>query len=189
MATHSSILAWRIPWTEVPGGLQSAGSQSWIWLTCLSMPAQPSTFSPSVPSRIVVGRTSLAVQQLRLRTSTAGLTGSINGRGLIPWGLIPQGLIPRGLEELDTTDRAHGTQTCSHIHTDLLLSPSLKCFLLLHFHLISSSALCALKNSSSTWETLTTASTVFQHFLNCRCLSSHKNCRNPINMTDDLQLF
>ena len=27
MATHSSILAWRIPWTEVPGKLQSMGSQ------------------------------------------------------------------------------------------------------------------------------------------------------------------
>ena len=27
MATHSSILAWRIPWTEEPGGLQSKGSQ------------------------------------------------------------------------------------------------------------------------------------------------------------------
>ena len=27
MATHSSILAWRIPWTEELGGLQSAGSQ------------------------------------------------------------------------------------------------------------------------------------------------------------------
>ena len=26
-ATHSSILAWRIPWTEEPGGLQSIGSQ------------------------------------------------------------------------------------------------------------------------------------------------------------------
>ena len=26
-ATHSSILAWRIPWTEEPGGLQSMGSQ------------------------------------------------------------------------------------------------------------------------------------------------------------------
>ena len=26
-ATHSSILAWRIPWTEAPGGLQSLGSQ------------------------------------------------------------------------------------------------------------------------------------------------------------------
>ena len=28
MATHSSILAWRIPWREEPGGLQSRGSQS-----------------------------------------------------------------------------------------------------------------------------------------------------------------
>ena len=27
MATHSSILAWRIPWVEEPGGLQSTGSQ------------------------------------------------------------------------------------------------------------------------------------------------------------------
>ena len=26
MATHSSTLAWRIPWTEEPGGLQSMGS-------------------------------------------------------------------------------------------------------------------------------------------------------------------
>ena len=27
MATHSSILAWEIPWTEDPGGVQSMGSQ------------------------------------------------------------------------------------------------------------------------------------------------------------------
>ena len=27
VATHSSILAWEIPWTEEPGGLQSMGSQ------------------------------------------------------------------------------------------------------------------------------------------------------------------
>ena len=27
MATHSSIPAWKIPWTEEPGGLQSMGSQ------------------------------------------------------------------------------------------------------------------------------------------------------------------
>ena len=33
-ATHSSILAWRIPWTEEPGGLQSTGSQrSWTQLS------------------------------------------------------------------------------------------------------------------------------------------------------------
>ena len=30
MATHSSVLAWKIPWTEEPDGLQSMGSQkSW----------------------------------------------------------------------------------------------------------------------------------------------------------------
>ena len=28
MATHCSVLAWRIPWTEEPGGLQSMGSLS-----------------------------------------------------------------------------------------------------------------------------------------------------------------
>ena len=31
--TQWSILAWRIPWTEKPGGLQSMGSQSWTWLS------------------------------------------------------------------------------------------------------------------------------------------------------------
>ena len=30
MATSSSILAWKIPWIEEPGELQSMGSQSWI---------------------------------------------------------------------------------------------------------------------------------------------------------------
>ena len=30
MAAHSRILAWRIPWTEEPGGLQSTGTQSQI---------------------------------------------------------------------------------------------------------------------------------------------------------------
>ena len=33
MAIHSSTLAWRIPWREEPGGLQSMESQSWTWLT------------------------------------------------------------------------------------------------------------------------------------------------------------
>ena len=39
MASHSSILAWRIPWTEKPGGLQSVGSQTvghnWSDLACV----------------------------------------------------------------------------------------------------------------------------------------------------------
>ena len=39
MATYSSILAWRIPWTEQLGGLQSMGSQSQTRLKWLSMHA------------------------------------------------------------------------------------------------------------------------------------------------------
>ena len=42
LATHSSILAWRISWTEEPGGLQSMGLQEsdtteWLTLTLKSM--------------------------------------------------------------------------------------------------------------------------------------------------------
>ena len=33
MATHSSILVWRIPWTEEPGELQYMGLQSWTQLS------------------------------------------------------------------------------------------------------------------------------------------------------------
>ena len=34
MATHSSVFAWRIPWTEKPGGLLFLGLQkSWMWLS------------------------------------------------------------------------------------------------------------------------------------------------------------
>ena len=33
MATHSSILPWRIPWAKEPGGLQSVGSPSWTGMS------------------------------------------------------------------------------------------------------------------------------------------------------------
>ena len=42
MATHSSILVWRIPWTEEPGRLQLIESQSWTQLK------QPSTHMPGI---------------------------------------------------------------------------------------------------------------------------------------------
>ena len=44
MATLSSILAWRILWSEEPGRLQSIVSQSWIWLK------RPSTHPPEITS-------------------------------------------------------------------------------------------------------------------------------------------
>ena len=50
MATHSSILTWRIPWTEEPGGLQSMGLQrvGHDWATQHST-AQPYTSSLETP--------------------------------------------------------------------------------------------------------------------------------------------
>ena len=50
MATHSSVLAWRIPWTEEPGGLQSIGSQESNMaepLSLFSSPLLPPRFTPS----------------------------------------------------------------------------------------------------------------------------------------------
>ena len=44
MATHSSILAWRIPWPEKPGGLQSIGLQSQTWSGAFHFYLKYSTF-------------------------------------------------------------------------------------------------------------------------------------------------
>ena len=45
MATHSSIIAWKIPWTEKPGGIQSRGSQkSWTGLKRLGTSTQMSNY-------------------------------------------------------------------------------------------------------------------------------------------------
>ena len=51
MATHSSILAWEIPWTEEPGGLQSMGLQEsdtteWLTLSQYKKGEQPN--NPSI---------------------------------------------------------------------------------------------------------------------------------------------
>ena len=47
MATHSSFLTWRIPWTEEPGGLQFMGSQELWGESYITSPAPgPRGFSP-----------------------------------------------------------------------------------------------------------------------------------------------
>ena len=56
LATHSSILAWRIPWTEEPGGLQSTGLQrvGHDWATSLSLDTgalQATVPWPALPSK------------------------------------------------------------------------------------------------------------------------------------------
>ena len=48
MATHSRVLAWETPWTEVPGGLQSVGLQSRTRLNSLNKKEVESGTSPSL---------------------------------------------------------------------------------------------------------------------------------------------
>ena len=57
MATDSSILAWRIPWTEEPGGLQSTGLQS---------PTRLSDFTFIYPEEYIPLRTILFILAARL---------------------------------------------------------------------------------------------------------------------------
>ena len=66
MATHSSILAWRIPWTEEPGGLQSMGSQrgGHDWMSTTLYPLDVSGAQPPTPALPVL--------------TTAGVSGGHN---------------------------------------------------------------------------------------------------------------
>ena len=50
MATQSSILAWRIPWTEEPGGLQSTGSDRTERLRLLNCAAPWVGLKPPAPA-------------------------------------------------------------------------------------------------------------------------------------------
>ena len=58
MATHSSILAWRTPWTEEPGGLQPIGSQSQTQLSeaVLILSFKPNQRAPVLPNYSLVER-------------------------------------------------------------------------------------------------------------------------------------
>ena len=76
MATHSSILAWKIPGTEEPGGLSSMGSQSWTRLK---------QFSSSSSSRLQKGIATI------LFILTQALKGQCHTRALVTtptWPLL-----------------------------------------------------------------------------------------------------
>ena len=75
MATHSSILAWRIPWTEEPGGLQSVGSQTvgHNWVT-----KQPTTSQVDIKLTIATMffelHLSVSTRQVKCRTACSVAT-------------------------------------------------------------------------------------------------------------------
>ena len=91
MAIHSNILAWRIPWTEEPGGLQSMGSQSQRW---------PKQLSTACAHLLIImetfwgkqGRFVIPILQMR-KPSTWGPQGTRDLTKAHSWGLME--LVPR----------------------------------------------------------------------------------------------
>ena len=59
MATHSSVFAWEIPWTEEPGGLQSMGSQQELDST--EATKQQQEYSDMYPPLQCCGRVSYTI--------------------------------------------------------------------------------------------------------------------------------
>ena len=87
MAPHSSTLAWKIPWTEEPGGLQSMGSQSQTLLSDF-----PLLFT-------------FMHWRRKWQPTPVLLPGeSHGGRSLV-------GCSPWGRKESDTTERLHSTSS------------------------------------------------------------------------------
>ena len=135
MATHSNILAWRIPWTEEPGGLQSTGSQKvdrterlhfhfhfqWQSLLALwSFPGGASGKEPACqcrrPERCGVNPWVRKIPWRRAwQPSPVLLPGESHGQRSLA------GYSPWGLKESESTK---GTQHTSHAHRDLALLTS-----------------------------------------------------------------
>ena len=66
MATHSSILAWKIPWMEEPGRLQSMGSQrvGHDWVTSLSLNNHPWKCHSVICPVVSTGKTKTGKKQI-----------------------------------------------------------------------------------------------------------------------------
>ena len=77
MATHSSILAWEMPWTKEPGGLQSMGSQSGT--------VQQLTLSTKLINHVViVSGEQQRDSAIRLLVSPFSKSGTFNPCSLLP---------------------------------------------------------------------------------------------------------
>ena len=96
MATHSRILAWEIPGTEEPGGLQSMGLQkSQTWLSDQTT-AKVEITKPTLQGFVVICYTS---QRRQWHPTPVLLPGKSHGRRILV------GCSPWGCEESDTTER------------------------------------------------------------------------------------
>ena len=70
MATHSSILAWRIPWAEEPGGLHHGVAKNWTGLNDCAHKVMLATYVPLGISRM---------EETKTRAGEQGLTKEVDG--------------------------------------------------------------------------------------------------------------
>ena len=100
MATHSSILAWKIPWTGEPGGLQSMGSQSQTRLSNYATKLFLHRWVPLFGSPPLLTSSCLGVQPLQNEKGLEEPTGLfmpscvLGGAAQTPWKR--QALVPVG---------------------------------------------------------------------------------------------
>ena len=83
MATHSSILVWRIPWTREPGRLQSMGSKSWTQLKQLST-HKPEGICGSIPGNITSLTSGGASQEALVVKNPPANAGDVRDASSIP---------------------------------------------------------------------------------------------------------
>ena len=97
MATHSSILAWKIPWTEEPGKLKSMGLQrvGYDWAISLSFTFENSNVSWYIYLKIVSPGNSL------VDVFTATGSGSIPGQGTKILRAMQNGQKKKGKKDLE----------------------------------------------------------------------------------------
>ena len=90
MATHSSTLAWKIPWTEKPGGLQSMGSQrvGHDWVTSLSLMAESEELKSllmEVKEESEKAGLKLNIQKTKIMASGPIISWQIDGETMKRW--------------------------------------------------------------------------------------------------------
>ena len=119
MATHSSILAWRIPWTGGPGGLQSMEWQRGVHGQQLTHALYSQNRRHSIEKSIF-----LKLSQIKCNDKSLGegngnpLQYSWPGKSHGQRSLV--GYSPRGCKELDTTEQL------THVHANKQFSISIK---------------------------------------------------------------
>ena len=79
MATLSSILAWKIPWTEEPGGLRPMGHKGSVTTEHISISTQPGNPTPEHISRKVMVQKDTAARTVYNSQDMEATSQSING--------------------------------------------------------------------------------------------------------------